>query len=705
MIILLVTAAVIANTIYDIWPKIPLAFYQIAAGLILSLVPAFADFHLEPELFMLIIIAPLMFNDGQNTDYQTLRRNLRATLSLAVLLAVVTIILGGYFAHVIWSALPLTLAMALAAIVTPTDAVAVKSITADLVVPNQVMTSLENESLFNDASGLVALSLALAAFTTGNFSISASFSQFLIVFFGGILVGLILGMVIVFIRVFFQRQSMNAITVVLPINLMTPFLVYLVAEYFGFSGILAVVSAGVIHGIQRRRLRLTSTQIQVVTHTTWDIFSSILNGFVFVLLGTVMPQVWQNLTSSDESRLPQLIIIAIGLYLLMTLLRFLWASTGLVNLNSQRGQAMKDRLILAISGVHGTITLAMAFSLPLTINGQPNPFKTALTFIAGTIILISLVVPTLILPLVVDKKRATFTQTEFDEALNQMVAYAVDQLKNTDTNHASLAPVIETLNSQKNTHEVSNERQVHQLLEKTEEVESTAIGGLIDNGEIDPAIGWKYNRMQVFQLQFAFLSLFSRIKMWTRIVIIRLFPRHARKMLKEVKTIAPTNVPQATEPNKSDLSQPKVTRQPEQILAQLPTTIATQPHQMTRRQRRQIKKQIRQPEFMAKQKQALKQIEAQGYEAVMAYLDQTETTGNHGVINVVRHYYTVRHSRFNRSETTNDQEDQLFIQAFQHEYAFLQSQAASNQMTPDLIKELHAKISVDQLVYMQRKNG
>lgn len=710
MVILLVTAAVVANTIYDIFPKIPLAFYQIAAGLVLSLVPAFTDFHLEPELFMLVIIAPLMFNDGQNTNYQTLRRGLRSTMSLAVLLAVVTIVIGGYFAHAVWNAIPLALAIALAAIVTPTDAVAVKSITADLEVPEPVMTSLENESLFNDASGLVALSLALAAFTTGEFSLGESFGQFLVVFFGGILMGILLGMLIVLMRVAFQRKSMNAIAVVLPVNLMTPFVVYLVAEHFGFSGILAVVAAGIVHGIQSRRLRLTSTQIQVVSHTTWNIFSSLLNGFVFVLLGTVMPQVWQNLTANDAAHMPELIIIAIGLYLLMTALRFLWASAKFVNLHSQPGQQMKDRFILAISGVHGTITLAMAFSLPLTLNGQAFPFRTALTFIAGTVIILSLVVPTLVLPLIINKKQATFTQAEFDGLLSQMVAYAVDQLKNTTENHTALASVIETLNSQKNGDDTSDERLVHQLLEKTEEVETAAIGELIEAGEIDAAIGWKYNRMQLFQLQFAFLSPIARLKMWARLVIIRLFPKYARKVLvktmkntakEEMKSLRPVNQTTANLTTlKADNDQ--LTHQAQQLKEQLPAEIRANPFQMTRRQRREIRKKMRTPELMAQQQQVLSQMETHGYEAVMAYLDQAETPANHAEINVARHYYTVRHNRFNRSEATNEIEDQLFIQAFQYEYAFVQSLAADKEIVPDLVNELHAKISMDQLVYMQK---
>ncbi|WP_288530593.1 sodium:proton antiporter [uncultured Secundilactobacillus sp.] len=715
MVILLVTAAVAANIVYDLFPRVPLAFYQIAAGLILSLVPSFSDFHLEPELFMLLIIAPLMFNDGQTVNIGSLRRNLRSTLSLAVLLAVVTVVVGGLFAHAIWSAIPLALAFALAAIVTPTDAVAVKSITADLEVPENAMNALESESLFNDASGLVALSLALAAFTTGEFYVGHSLLQFIIVFFGGIILGLILGMLVVLLRQAFQKKAMNAVAVDLPINVMTPFLVYMVAEELGLSGILAVVAAGLVHGMQMRRLQLTSTQTQVVTRSTWTILTSLLNGFVFVLLGTVMPQVWQNLTSSDTSHMPQLIVISIGLYALMTLLRYLWPAFNLVNLRSESTHANRDRLILAISGVHGTITLAMAFSLPLTLSGHPFPFRNSLIFISGTVILLSLIIPTLLLPLLIDKKQSSFSQSELDDAITQMVNFTVDQLKSATDDHAILAPVIETLNSQRGHHQVSDEKQVHQLLEQTGEVESAAIGDMIEKGEVDATVGWKYNRMQIFQLQFAFLSPFARIKMWGRLLTLRLFPKHAQKTFRkhyrqQTKTFSKENQrrfltgPSGALPARSSENRP-LPAVVQEAMAQIPANIRQDPQKWSRDQRRSVRQQLRGSDFMAAKQQLMAQMEDRGFQAVMTYLNQVETAANQTEVEVVRHYYTVRHSRFNRNEATNDKEDQLFIQAFQYEYAFVQRAANDQKLSDALVNELHSKISMDQLVYMQSANS
>ena len=192
-VLLLVMATVVANIIYSLFPRVPLAFYQIGAGFILSWLPQFNHFQLEPEIFFLIILAPLMFNEGQNTSYLSLRRHFKAIISLAIVLAILTIFIAGGLTSWLWPALPTALAMSLAAIVTPTDAVAVSSITANVQVPQNVMETLENESLFNDASGIVALNLAVVAFSTGAFSVTASVGRFIVVFLGGVLVGIILG--------------------------------------------------------------------------------------------------------------------------------------------------------------------------------------------------------------------------------------------------------------------------------------------------------------------------------------------------------------------------------------------------------------------------------------------------------------------------------------------------------------------------------
>lgn len=197
LLLLLVVSVVISNILFWQFNSIPVAFIQIAAGLVLSLLPIYKNFHLEPEIFLLVIISVLMFNDGQHTSLNRLTRQFGTTFSLSVELAILSIIIVGLITHWLVPHLSLPLAIALGAIITPTDAVAVSSITDKLVVPNDVMSTLENESLFNDASGIVALNLAITTAVTGQFSVIQGIGNFIYVFFGGIIVGAILGGLIV----------------------------------------------------------------------------------------------------------------------------------------------------------------------------------------------------------------------------------------------------------------------------------------------------------------------------------------------------------------------------------------------------------------------------------------------------------------------------------------------------------------------------
>ena len=279
LVLVLVIAVLISNVIASKITQIPLAFIEIAVGLLMAFfVPYYRHYTMNPELFMLAVLAPLMFYEGLNTNMRALRRSMSTTFSLAVGLALVTVSIVGVVTHLALSELALPLAFALAAIITPTDAVAVSSVTANIAMPEQAMETLKNESLFNDASGIVIFDLALQAFTTGKFSFTYGFFDFLYVFIGGLLLGLVLGSLLVSLRTLLINHRMDNSSVIVTLGILTPFFVYFVAESIHVSGILAVVAAGLVHGVQQGRLRLTSTKLQVVGNTTWEVLSDNLNG-------------------------------------------------------------------------------------------------------------------------------------------------------------------------------------------------------------------------------------------------------------------------------------------------------------------------------------------------------------------------------------------------------------------------------------------
>lgn len=349
-IVLLLVAVVVANIVHLIWPVMPLAIYQVLAGVILAILPTAQTLELDPEIFMILIIAPLMFNEGQNSSARQLTRNIRQIMSLAVYLAIITVIIVGLALHV---SLPgefyLPVAFMLAAIITPTDAVAVKSLTANVEMPENVQEQLEHESLFNDASGLVLFGLATSTLQSGSFSLIKGVGTFLYVFFCAIIFGTIAGLLLVKLRTTLMRSHTDISAIAIPINVLTPIVVYWLAEELHLSGILAAVSAGVVHGILKERMNLTSTKLPVSSSTLWNIISDALNGVVFVFLGLSLPDVLVHMKTLP---IMQIILISLACYLIMTFMRYIWARFNLVDLRSTSyGQDHnKDSLLVAFMG-------------------------------------------------------------------------------------------------------------------------------------------------------------------------------------------------------------------------------------------------------------------------------------------------------------------------------------------------------------------
>lgn len=646
-ILLLIIATVGANIIYSFYPRIPLAFYQIGTGFILSWLPQFNHFQLEPEVFFLIILAPLMFYEGKNTSYLSLRHNWKAIISLAIVLALVTIVIAGGLTSWLWPALPLALALSLAAIVTPTDAVAVSSITAGVEVPAPVMETLENESLFNDASGIVALNLAVVAFSTGHFSLFGSVGRFLVVFVGGVIIGIILGSLLVLLQLFFQRHSFNVAAVILPVNILAPFLVYLAAEELHLSGILAVVAAGIIHGIYQKQLRLTSTGNQVVLTTSWEILSRLLNGFVFVLLGVTLPRNMIDLADFGSQHFIVLMVLAVGLYVVMTLLRFLWAQFGLVKVPAANDREhQKNSWVIAFSGVHGTITLAMAFTLPLVVNNQILPFRTDLIFIAETIIVISLIVPTLVLPKLLPPQKKAFTIKQFNRVVTQMVDYAIQELQaHHNEDYLTLSRVIDLLHTQRGHREHASAKKISHLFQRTQSLEAAIINDYARNGEISWESAQRYEIKQLFYLRKILLKPWTRFKLaWT---ILRLLFFNQRQLLIKAYQFKKHPTPES-ENYQTDV----------------------------------------------------RKMENWGYHAVIKYLRRMQRPDNKAEIRILRHYYELRHQRINNPVDNAANESELLIAAFQYEYSFVQQAAQKQELSEDLVQAINEKISTDQFVYM-----
>lgn len=640
-VMLLIIATVVANMVYPHFPLVPQAFYQIFAGMILSLLPIYSHFTLEPEMFMLIIIAPLMFHDGQNIDTHELRKHMSSTLSMSVLLAIITVTIMGYISHAIIPSIPLALTFALAAIVTPTDNVAVSSITSNVEMPHNVMGMLERESLFNDASGLVAFSLALNAFTTGEFSVGTGIKSFLFVFLGGLIIGLMLGIILIWSRIRLVRNRMDSTSVIVPFDIISPFAIYLIAEHFGFSGILAVVAAGVLRSAFSKQIRLSNTSLQLVSKSTWNIVTDILNGFVFVLLGVSIPTVWHDIQKESMAALPKYLVLSIILYVVMVVLRYLWVKFSFANIQSKANDHNKNAIISALSGIHGTITLSMAFSIPFTLGNAPFPYRTIIVFMATVIIILSLLVPAIVLPMMLPSNKSDIDPNAIKDQKRKTVNYATKKVIDNNPQQKTDAHIVAaTLSSQYSSGRPSDKR-FRKIMKAANEVEINSIQTLVDTNKINAKIANYYIRRLVWQAQrnrqFSFYIIVFAIKHFNHLII--------RKFKK-------------------------------------------QPHKKVQ---------------YDNQRKLFKQMESYGYENVMQFLSKDHNAEDQAAVNAARHSYNFRHKRLN-DNGSSERQNELFIQAFQYEYNYIQEKSTLGNMSQLIAEELYKQVSIDQLIYMQQSN-
>ncbi|MBP2000905.1 CPA1 family monovalent cation:H+ antiporter [Paenibacillus shirakamiensis] len=406
-LIVLVLLAVIglSNIVNRFLPFVPVPVIQIGLGVIVAIVPSGIHLPLSPEVFFVLFIAPLLFNDGKNTPRDELWTLRAPILLLALGLVFITVLVAGYFIHWLIPSIPLPAAFALAAILSPTDAVAVSSLAGRVRLPKEIMRLLEGEALMNDASGLVAFKFAIAAAVTGYFSLAEASLSFIFIAVGGLVMGALLSFFIIGFRVFIRRLGMEDITMHMLIQILTPFVLYLAAEELGLSGILAVVAGGIVHAIERDRAEASTVKLQVVSGSTWSVILFLLNGLVFVILGLQLPAVGGVIWNDNAFVNGQVIGYILLIFVLLIFLRFTWVflfwGKGKNTADfSDFNLRLRSSLLITFSGVRGAVTLAGAFSIPFVLqDGSPFPQRDLIIFVAAGVILISLVAASIFLPL------------------------------------------------------------------------------------------------------------------------------------------------------------------------------------------------------------------------------------------------------------------------------------------------------------------
>lgn len=436
---------------------LPLPLVQIGAGALLAWPTLGLHVALDPELFLFLFLPPLLFSDGWRMPKRELWRLRGPILTLAVGLVLFTVVGAGYFIHWLLPGIPLPVAFALAAVLSPTDAVAVSAISRDRL-PTPLMHMLQGEALMNDASGLVTFKFALAAAVTGVFSLANASVTFVLVAAGGLAVGVALSWLVGRLRSWMIARGWDDPATHVVFMLLLPFAAYVVAERLGASGILSAVAAGMMQSWLDLLPRQTSTRL--LNRSVWSLLEFAFNGLIFLLLGLQLPDIIKAVASHETSLWPTLLyrcLDVVAIFLVLLVLRFVWVQSIWrlsVVLRRWRGRGEMTQVptarscwLLTVGGVRGAVTLAGILSVPLLLEGNAFPERDLLIFIAAGVILLSLISACIALPLLLrgiekspdDKRRNEVRDAWRKTAEAAIHALEIEEVNPQDAAQAALA--------------------------------------------------------------------------------------------------------------------------------------------------------------------------------------------------------------------------------------------------------------------------
>ncbi len=419
-------AAVVILGVFAQWIRISYPILLVIGGLILSFQPWAPKYDLEPEVVLFAILPPLLYAAAFNTHWPAFRQQIRSITLLAVGLVMFTTILVAVVCHE-WIGLPWPLGFLLGAIVSPPDAVAATSITQRVRVPKIVVTILEGESLVNDATALVAYRVALVAVGSGTFMWFESSLDFIKVAVLGVAIGLAGAWVMEQVHRLLNRTGLGDAKITITLTLLTPYFVYLPAEQFHVSGVLAVVSAGLYIG--SRCESIFNKELMHEARAVWEMMEFILNGLVFILIGLQLNSILDDLNQHTHS-FAKLFSWAAILCAVVILARIVWVIPGAYLprwMDRKLGKKyepyppLASVLVVGWTGMRGVVSLAAALAIPKTIGATNEPFpeRGVLLFLTYAVIFVTLVGQGLTLPLLIrwlKVDKLADAEAEVDEA-------------------------------------------------------------------------------------------------------------------------------------------------------------------------------------------------------------------------------------------------------------------------------------------------
>ena len=405
--ILVVGLSIVARKIKILFPVL-----LTVAGLLLGFIPSFPRLFLDPSIVLLVFLPPILYSAAWYTNWYDFKININPIFILAFTMVIVTTIGIGFLAKAFLPGFSLAMGFLLGAIISPPDAVAATSVFKKVSIPKRIITILQGESLVNDASALIAFQFALTAVSTGYFSMASAAGQFFIVVIGGIAIGLLVGVISLFVH---RKWKMEP-AIEIGVTFITAYAAYLAADKFHFSGVLSVVTAGIYVGNRQAQAQGASLRLQAVI--VWNFVVILLEGVIFLLIGLQIPYIIEGI--KDEP-LKHLLLEGLLISLSAILIRFIfiYGVSLLSNIVRKRLKLKplfssgKHIFIIAYAGMRGVVSLAAAFSIPLVMmDGSTFPERNHILFLVFCVIVFTLVIQGITFPWLIKKLR-------FAKALNE----------------------------------------------------------------------------------------------------------------------------------------------------------------------------------------------------------------------------------------------------------------------------------------------
>ena len=412
---------IVSNATNKLIPTLPLPLIQILLGIGIGFLLPNSEYHLDTELFLALVIGPLLFREAEEADITSILKHWRIIAFLIFPVIFISTLSLGWLAHLLWLGIPLAACMAVGAALGPTDLVAFASLSERFTFPKRISNILKGEGLLNDASGLVAFRVALAAWTTGVFSLGQASWDLVISILGGFAVGIVTAAVNRGLQKLLLSIRATDIASELILELSLPLLTFFIAEEIHVSGIIAVVVAGILKASRFKKITLLEAKVDTVTHTVWNTVNFVLNGSVFVLLGMELEMISEPILRTPFYNNLLLIVTVLLLTGLLFLIRFLmvygfyWYRG--FRLKKSIDKYLKDALLLTFSGVKGTVSIATILLIPTHLEAE----YPVLLFLVAGVTLCSFLIGLLVLPKLSEDKEESNDHLMHIAILNDVV--------------------------------------------------------------------------------------------------------------------------------------------------------------------------------------------------------------------------------------------------------------------------------------------